>query len=146
MPKANPVEEPEEILRLLRAAAIGHLVSSDGAAGFAATPIPFLVDDGVTTVRAHLARANPHRRHLAEAPAMLIVSISDAYVSPSWYPSKADDPRVVPTANYEVAHLHGSIGVHDDPTFVRSVVTDLTEFHEARVVSRFRPTAVVVGR
>jgi transcriptional regulator len=135
VPNANAVDDPEVVLRLLRGAAIGHLVSTDGRSGFEATPVPFLVDDDMTTVRAHLARANPHWRELAEAPALLLVPVTDAYVSPSWYPSKADDPRVVPTANYEVVHVHGSVQVHDDPAFVRSVVTDLTTFHEAKRVA-----------
>ncbi len=135
VPDANAVEDPEVVLRLLRTAAIGHLVSSGGSSGFEATPVPFLVDDAMTTVRAHLARANPHWRELAGFSAILLVPINDAYVSPSWYPSKADDPRVVPTANYEVVHVHGSVRVHDDPDFVRSVVTDLTTFHEAKRVA-----------
>jgi len=134
VPRVNAVEDPE-VVRLLRTAAIGHLVSGDGSAGFEATPIPFLVDDEVTTVRAHLARANPHWRQLAETAAVLIVPVTDAYVSPSWYPSKTDDPRVVPTANYEVVHLHGSVRVRDEPDFVRSVVTDLTTFHETKRVA-----------
>jgi len=50
-----------------------------------------------------------------------------ACASPSWYPSKGDDLRAVPTANDEVVHLHGSVDVHDDSTFVRSIVTDLTK-------------------
>jgi transcriptional regulator len=56
----------------------------------------------------------------------------DAYVSPSWYPSKAEHGRVVPTWNYVQVHVHGRLVVHDDPGWVRDQVTRLTREHEAR--------------
>ncbi len=62
---------------------------------------------------------------------LLIVPVTDAYVSPSWYPSKADQPRVVPTWNYEVVHVHATVGVRDDPDFIRQVVSELTDRNEA---------------
>ncbi len=61
----------------------------------------------------------------------MIVPVADAYVSPSWYPSKRDDPRVVPTWNYEVVHLHGTVHNRDEPQFLELVVRDLTDLHEA---------------
>lgn len=89
----------------------------------------------MTTVRAHLARANDHWRSLDGAAALLIVPLSDAYVSPSWYPSKADDARLVPTWNYEIVHAHGTVDIRDDATFVEQVVRELTERHEAQRVA-----------
>ena len=118
------------ILSLLRSAGVGHLVSADVDGTLDATVLPFLVDDEVTIIRAHAARANPHWRSLDGASVLMVVPVSDAYVSPSWYPSKADEPRVVPTWNYEVIHVHGSVRVHDDAAFVGNVVRDLTERHE----------------
>lgn len=130
IPKANAVDDPLVILDLLRSTGVGHLVSV-GEDGFESTVLPFLVDDELTCVRAHVARANPQWRLLDAQSVLLIVPVTDAYVSPSWYPSKADQPRVVPTWNYEVVHVHATVGVRDDPDFIRQVVSELTDRNEA---------------
>jgi len=96
----------------------------------------------MTAMRAHFARANPHWRRLDGAGALMIVPVVDAYLSPSWYPSKHEDPRVVPTWNYEVVHLHATVHVRDDPAFVESVVRALTDLHETSRV-RDAPTPAV---
>ena len=70
--------------------------------------------------RAHAPRpSEPGVARRRRARALLIVPVSDAYVSPSWYPSKAEHGKVVPTWNYEVVHVHGELVVHDDPEWVR---------------------------
>ena len=61
---------------------------------------------------------------------MSVVTGPDAYVSPSWYATKAEHGKVVPTWNYSVVHLRGRIRVHDDPEWVRALVTRLTDRHE----------------
>jgi transcriptional regulator len=131
VPAANAADDPVTILRLLRSAAVGHLISTDAEGHLDATLLPFLVDDDLTTLHAHFARANPQWRALDGMQALMIVPVTDAYVSPSWYPSKADDPRVVPTWNYEVVHVHGVVRVHDDAGFVEGVVRRLTDLHES---------------
>lgn len=79
----------------------------------------------------HLARANAHwRRIVSGSSALAIVTARDTYVSPSWYATKAEHGKVVPTWNYSVAHLRGRIVVHDDPDWVRALVTRLTDHHE----------------
>src|SRR5688500_7167323 len=79
----------------------------------------------------HLARANAHwRRIVDDSPALAIVMGPDAYVSPSWYAAKAEHGKVVPTWNYSVVHLRGRIRIHDDPDWVRALVTRLTDRHE----------------
>lgn len=132
VPAANAVEDRAVMLALLRSAGSGHLVSVDSTGALESTLLPFVVDDDLGTVRAHIARANPHWRTLDRAAALLIVPVSDAYVSPSWYESKQDDPRVVPTWNYELVHVHAAARVRDDATFVESVVRSLTHHHEAK--------------
>ena len=57
---------------------------------------------------------------------------TEAYISPSWYPSKHEAHRQVPTWNYRVVHVHGRIAIRDDERFVRGVVARLTRVHEAR--------------
>lgn len=88
----------------------------------------------------HLARANAHWRRVVDgSPALAVVTGPDAYVSPSWYASKAEHGRVVPTWNYSVVHLRGTARVHDDAAWVLDLVTRLTERHEA---PRAQPWAV----
>ena len=81
----------------------------------------------------HLARANGHWRRIVDgSPALAIVTGTDTYISPSWYASKAEHGKVVPTWNYSVVHLRGRVVVHDDPQWVRALVTRLTDRHEQR--------------
>lgn len=88
----------------------------------------------------HLARANPHwRRIVGGSAALAVVTGPDAYVSPGWYATKAEHGRVVPTWNYSVVHLRGRVLVHDDPGWVRGLVTRLTDRHES---GRAEPWAV----
>lgn len=127
-------DRPEEILELVEHAAFGHLVVA-GPDGLAATPLPWLFDrpaDGsavVASARGHLARANA-LWHAAPCPALVIVPVTDAYVSPSWYAAKREHGRVVPTWNYEVVHLHGRFVAHDDTAWTETIVRDLTARHE----------------
>ena len=102
-----------------------------GPQGFESSPLPILADvrDGTVHVRGHLARPNPLWR-LAPCEALVIVALSDAYISPSWYPSKAVNGKVVPTWNYEVVHAHGQLVAHDDVEWLERLVRDLTERHE----------------
>ena len=88
----------------------------------------------------HLARANAHWRRIDDdAPALAIVTGPDTYVSPSWYATKAEHGKVVPTWNYSVVHLRGRVRVHDNPAWVRDLVTRLTDRHEQQ---RDEPWAV----
>jgi transcriptional regulator len=59
------------------------------------------------------------------------VPVSDTYISPSWYPSKAEHGKVVPTWNYEVVHIHGELVAHDDAGWVADQIATLTDTNEA---------------
>ncbi len=120
-----------DVVPMLRFARFGHLVTAGEQ--IRSTPLPFVVDDDVQTVRAHFARANDHWHHIDGAEALMIVPGLDGYISPQWYPSKPEHGKVVPTWNYELVHLHGTVTVHDDPAWVRGVVTELTELNEPDV-------------
>jgi transcriptional regulator len=132
-PRHFAEENDEVTLTMLRAAGFGHLVVATDE-GVDATPIPFVVDDQLTAVRAHVARPNPVW-HLAPCDALLIVPVTDAYISPSWYPSKAEHGKVVPTWNYEVVHVHGRLVAHDDAEWVLRQITDLTDANESQLAS-----------
>jgi transcriptional regulator len=77
--------------------------------------LPFVYDPGMRTLRGHLARNNDQWRRRVVGEALVIVRGPDAYISPAWYPSKAEHGRVVPTWNYITAHVYGRLAVHDDP-------------------------------
>ncbi|MGH1503825.1 MAG: FMN-binding negative transcriptional regulator [Acidimicrobiales bacterium] len=135
VPPAFAVPSSTEALDALRRVAFGHLVTIDpgGSGAPTSTPLPFVVDDDLSELRAHIARGNPHWRQLGGLSALMIVTGPDAYVSPRWYPSKAEHGKVVPTWNYEVVHVHGTVEVIEDADWLRSMVSDLTDHHEARI-------------
>ena len=137
---AFDVADLDTLHRLMRSAGAAHLVASrspDAGGGLDSSVLPMLLDTGphdgpLGTLRGHLARANPQWRDAdPDVEALVIFAGSDAYVSPSWYPSKQGSGKVVPTWNYEVVHAHGRLSVHDDVDWLRAFVTRLTDHHEA---------------
>jgi len=125
---------PEELQRIVREHPLGMLVTH-GEAGLDADHLPFDFDPAagaLGVLSAHVARANPlWQRCPGGTPVMVVFRGAEAYISPSWYPSKHEAHRQVPTWNYEVVHAHGTLTVHDDERFVRGIVARLTRRHEA---------------
>jgi transcriptional regulator len=119
---------------LMRAHPLGLLVSA-GAGGLSANPIPFVLDTATGdkgTLRCHLARANLQWKDLSSVGECLVVfQGSDAYVTPSWYKTKKETGKVVPTWNYVTVHAWGRPRVIDDATWLRANVEALTRIHEA---------------
>jgi len=131
LPDAFTVSEPVEIDRLLSQARLFSLVTH-GSQGLFASPLPMIHAPESGLLKGHLARANPHRERADQGDqALLIAQVSDAYVSPSWYASKAEYGRVVPTWNYEAVHIHGRLRWVDDPAWLLELVTALTDRFEA---------------
>src|SRR5262249_1666073 len=136
-------EDRRDILHgAIREIAFGALVSM-GDAGFDVSHVPMLVDaapgpHGV--LRGHVARANGHWRSPSRpAEAVAIFQGPHAYVSPSLYPSKARDGKVVPTWNYIAVHAYGTLTFTDDPAALRDIVAKLTDVHEQ---PRARPWSI----
>ncbi|MFC3942320.1 FMN-binding negative transcriptional regulator [Pseudomonas gingeri NCPPB 3146 = LMG 5327] len=106
-----------------------------GKLGLQASHVPLLLDPGQGpngTLYGHLARANPQWRELAEGGEILVIFAgADAYVSPSFYPAKAEHGKVVPTWNYVAVHAYGEAEVFDDAERLRNLVGALTDRHEA---------------
>ena len=112
------------------------------ADGLIATFLPFVFDPTVGergALLGHVARNNDQWRRPAIGDSLVIVRGPDAYISPSWYATKAQHGRVVPTWNYLTAHVYGRLVVHDEPAWVESLVRRLTEKHETQ---RDRPWSV----
>lgn len=126
--------QPEEQQRIIRSHALGMLVWPSPT-GMDAEHIPFEFDPaqgphGLLT--AHVARNNPIWQQCPNGTEVMVVFRgAEAYISPNWYPSKHETHRLVPTWNYEVVHVHGTITFHDDERHVRGVVARLTRRHEA---------------
>ena len=92
-------------------------------------------------LRGHIARANPLWRLLGAGAQVLAIFIGpEHYVSPSWYPSKREHGKAVPTWNYATVHVKGNIRFIDDAAWLRSLVESLTDEHERASPSRWRVT------
>lgn len=139
VPRHFSMDDPDAVDSFLAAHPAAQLVTvgPDGVPD--ATLLPYLRDGD--RVLAHFARANPHWQRVEDgAPALLVVSGANAYVSPGWYASKRVHGRVVPTWNYSAVHFRGTVHVHDDPEWLLDVVTRLTERHEAERVDPWAVT------
>ena len=126
---------------LMRGRPFAALVSA-GAAGLYASHLPtVLKDDGPRgLIECHLARANPHCKDLAEvSEALMIFQGPEGYITPNWYPSKAQHGKVVPTWNYAVVHAYGRPEVMNDADWLHRHVTELTAQQESNAV---KPWAV----
>lgn len=122
---------PEALHDVLVKHPLGVLVTCSSQ-GLDANHLPFELDAAAGILRAHVARKNPVWQQVAQGDEVLVVFRADeAYISPSWYPTKHETGRQVPTWNYRVVHVHGRITVHDDEKYVRGVVARLTRRHEA---------------
>jgi transcriptional regulator len=119
-----------ELAAALGKGGFAHLVTPT-ADGLISTPLPLLYDVHSNVFLGHVARNNPHWRAAGQGESLAIFARADAYISPGYYPSKAEHGRVVPTWNYEVVHVHGRLVVHDDVEWLRDLVTRLTQTHEA---------------
>jgi transcriptional regulator len=134
---------------MVAAARSGWFVTTGADGVPVATLLPIMWVDGI--VIAHMAKANRQWRDLVPgAPALVIVTGPDAYVSPSWYAAKAEHGRVVPTWNYSAVHLTGTVEVHHEPEWLLAAVTHLTDTHEGSRADRWRvtdaPEAYVSGQ
>ena len=119
---------------LIRAHPLGLLISGSSN-GLAANPIPFLIDPDASrlgTLRAHVARINPQWRDLEQAPdALVVFQGADHYISPSWYATKRESGKVVPTWNYVMVQARGKAAViHDDAWLARQIAA-LTDSRES---------------
>ena len=134
-PAAFVEEDPKAIAALLVEHPMAQLVTMTEA-GLVATPMPMLYEptaDGLGSLVGHVARANRQwAETVSTVEALAIFTGANAYVSPNWYPAKAEHGKVVPTWNYETVHVRGVFVAHDDREWKRALVTRLTQRHESR--------------
>ena len=114
---------------LIRAHPLALLITA-GPGGLMANAVPFLVyPEGPPhgTLRAHVARGNPQWRELAAVEECLVVFEGpERYITPSWYATKRETGKVVPTWNYATVHVWGRPRVVNDDAWLRRQIEDLT--------------------
>lgn len=126
-------ERPGVQHALIRAHPLGLLVSA-GPGGLMANPVPFMLHADLGergTLRCHVSRANPQWRELESVEECLIVfQGAQEYITPSWYETKRETGKVVPTWNYATVHAWGKPQVIQDADWLRANVESLTRTHE----------------
>ena len=134
LPKHFEETRVEVLHQLIHAHPLGALVTMTPD-GLDANHIPFEVDPSPApfgTLRGHVARANPVWRDASrDVEALVIFQGPGLYISPSWYATKRETAKVVPTWNYVVVHAHGALRVIDNRDWLRDFVEKLTNRHEA---------------
>ncbi|CAI2800192.1 MULTISPECIES: FMN-binding negative transcriptional regulator [Pseudomonas] len=132
-PRAFALDDLPELHQLIQHTRLAQLVTV-GEQGLQASHLPLLLnpDEGANgTLYGHLARANPQWRDLQNgSEALVIFAGAEAYISPAFYPAKAEHGKVVPTWNYLAVHAYGKAEVFTDAERLLNVVSALTDRHE----------------
>jgi transcriptional regulator len=127
------VIDADEAWGVVNDAGAGMLVLQTSS-GLASVYVPVIVSDDRRTIRTHVAKANPWWKSVGEGADVLALFLAaSAYVTPSYYPSRLDNPDVVPTWNYVAAEVRGRATIHDDGEWKLAQTTAVTShFEEGR--------------
>lgn len=127
--------DPDAIFSLMASHPLGAWVCL-GHEGLVANHVPFVLDRSrgrFGTLVGHVSRANTVWRELGPAtPSVVMFQGPQAYITPGWYPGKAEHGKVVPTWNYVVAHAHGVARAIEDREWLFDMLNRLTAVQEAR--------------
>jgi transcriptional regulator len=132
VPPAFKETELTSIHETMRSARLANFVTST-ARGLLCTPLPLLLDEregeqGV--IYGHMAKANTQWKEAPTCDALAIFTGPGAYVTPSWYASKKEHGKVVPTWNYTAVHAYGVVEFFEDADRLYQVITRLTDLYE----------------
>ncbi|MCH4884678.1 MULTISPECIES: FMN-binding negative transcriptional regulator [Pseudomonas] len=134
VPRAFAVDDIKILHQQMQASPLPVLVTH-ASQGLLASHVPMLLnpDEGPCgTLYGHLARANPHWQDLAQGTEALVIFAGEqAYISPTFYPGKADHGKAVPTWNYLAVHAYGMAEVFDDAERLLALVSRLSDRQEA---------------
>jgi transcriptional regulator len=131
-PPAFRDDQRDSLMATMRASRLANFVTAT-ADGPLVTPLPLFIDESEAehgVVYGHLAKANPQWRTSVIGDSLAIFMGPDAYVTPSWYPTKAETGKVVPTWNYVTVHAHGPVEFFEESHRLLDVVARLTSHHE----------------
>ena len=124
-PPAFREDDPVELRRLIRETRLSTMVTATPD-GIMATPLPLVLDETEGehgTLYGHLAKANSQWSTPVVGDAMAIFDGPEAYVTPSWYASKLEHGKVVPTWNYVAVHAYGTVEFFSDETRLYDAVS-----------------------
>ena len=131
LPAHFKLTDPAEIADLVSHAPLATLISHSDR-GLRADHIPLLMVKN--RLIGHIAAANDlHEILPAEHPVLAVFVADESYISANWHPSKGETHEIVPTWNYEVVHVHGTITFNHDPRAKRGAVGQLTKLMERRL-------------
>ena len=132
--KHHQLNDRDAVLALMEAHPLGAWVCH-AKEGLIANHVPFFLDrtrGPYGTLLGHVARANSVWRVLPpDTPSVVMFQGAQSYITPGWYPGKAEHGKVVPTWNYVVAHAHGTARVIEDPTWMLNMLNRLTDSQES---------------
>lgn len=128
-PKYFQNDDTDTLFQLICANPLATLVTSGGE-GPRVDHIPMVLDADSRVLRGHIARINPLAQCGDGVPALAVFSGADSYISPGWYPAKAQHGKVVPTWNYTAVHVGGPLRLVDDPGWLMAQLRALTEQEE----------------
>jgi transcriptional regulator len=130
--------QPDVLHSLMRKHPLAAVVALT-AQGIQANHIPLVFEPragSLGMLKGHIARANSLWRDLeAGAEVLALFQGASHYISPNWYPAKAEHGKVVPTWNYAVVHARGRIAWIHDASWLRDFVGTLTDRHESELIS-----------
>jgi len=133
IPEAFREDRPEVLQAFIARHPLGALICTTPD-GLTANHIPMMLTieaGGRSLLRGHVARANDVWKSLApDSPVLVIFGGADHYITPSWYPAKKEHGKVVPTWNYSVVHVHGTVRFTDVKSQSLGYVAELTNRQE----------------
>ncbi|HSV71504.1 MAG TPA: FMN-binding negative transcriptional regulator [Methylibium sp.] len=131
------IDDPVAQQALIAAHPLATLVVPTDA-GLEINHLPLLHDAERGLLLGHVARANPVWQAAPRGDAVAVFHGPQAYVTPTWYPSKREHGKVVPTWNYAAVHVHGQLRWIDDEAWLHTLVSRLTEAHETAHAASLR--------
>lgn len=143
LPKHFEQQDLDSLTCLIKDYPLGALVTQhDGA--LEANHIPFLLEGALAAggkLIGHVAKGNPIWKNLSSTQESLVIFQGpEAYITPNWYPSKQVHHQVVPTYNYAVIHIYGTLSFTHDEVAKRRIVTDLSQSMEKARNSNWQVT------
>lgn len=141
IPRANEETRLEVLHDLIESHPLASLVTM-GASGLFASHLPMVLERKSSAhglLKAHLSRANQQWHDFRpEVEALAIFAGPEHYITPSWYPEKQETGKVVPTWNYAVVHVYGTLKVIEDPAWLMEHLNALTTVHESAFSAPWR--------
>lgn len=141
IPKNFDEPRVDVLHELIRAQPLATLITLSSN-GLNANHIPFHLSEGPSvfgTLRGHVARSNSVWSNcVTDVEALAVFQGPNAYITPSWYPTKSENGKAVPTWNYVVAHAYGTLRVIDDASWLRAHLEALTAHNESTFSEQWR--------